>query len=110
MNKVDVRWNFYPTRKYNRELLKLFRMANAEKVAIPMTTNEYLDKDEKGKKVSAKLYKGMIEYLPYLTTSKPNILFNVYMCTHFKACLKESHLTTLKKILKYLTHIQQLRL
>ena len=44
----------------------------------------------------------MIGYLLYLTTSHPDIMFSVCLCARFQANPKESHLITVKRIMKYL--------
>ncbi|XP_070046337.1 uncharacterized protein [Nicotiana tomentosiformis] len=49
-----------------------------------------------------KLYRGMIGSLLYLTASRPDIVFNVGLCARFQANPKESHLTAVKRILRYL--------
>ena len=51
-----------------------------------------------GKKVEATLFKGIITSLLYLTTSRPDIMFSVCMCTHFQSNPKKSHLIVVKKI------------
>ena len=38
-----------------------------------------------------KLYQGMIIFF-YLTTSRPDIMYNVCLYVRFQACPKESHL------------------
>jgi len=48
------------------------------------------------------MFRGMICYLLYLTTSRPDIMQYVCVCAHFQANPKESHLTVVKRILKYL--------
>ncbi|XP_070025509.1 secreted RxLR effector protein 161-like [Nicotiana sylvestris] len=52
--------------------------------------------------VGKKLYRGMIGYLLYLTTSRPDIVCSVGLCARFQANPKESHLTNVKSILRYL--------
>ena len=69
-----------------------------------------LDKDEKGKDVYQKLYRGMIESLFYLTASRPDVMFCVCLCARFQACPKESHLIALKRIFRYLFGTQNLGL
>ena len=96
--------------KYTRELLKKFGMSNAKEVATCMASSTYLEKDKKGKDVSAKLYRSMIGSQLYLTAFRPDILFSVCKCAHFQLCSKESHLTTVKRILKYLAHSHKLGL
>ncbi|XP_050877325.1 secreted RxLR effector protein 161-like [Lathyrus oleraceus] len=43
----------------------------------------------------------MIGSLLYLTASRPDILINVCRCARFQSDLRESHLTTVKRILRY---------
>jgi hypothetical protein len=42
----------------------------------------------------------MIGSLLYLTVSRPDIAFNVGFCARFQANLEESHLTTVKRIIR----------
>ena len=44
----------------------------------------------------------MIGSLLYLTASRPDIMYSVCLCARFQSCLKESHLSVVKRILKYL--------
>ena len=44
----------------------------------------------------------MIGSLLYLSTSRPNIMFSVCMCARFQANPKESHLSAVKRIMRYL--------
>src|SRR3954465_3905039 len=44
----------------------------------------------------------MIRSLLYLIASKPNILFSVCLCARFQSDPRESHLTPVKRILRYL--------
>ena len=44
----------------------------------------------------------MIGSLLYLTTSRSDIMYSVYFCARFQSCPKESHLSAIKRILKYL--------
>ena len=61
-----------------------------------------LDPNEGGKKVEVTLFRKMIGSLLYLTTDKLNIMFSVCMCACFQFNPKKSHLTTIKRILRYL--------
>src|SRR3954462_5158643 len=61
-----------------------------------------LGKDEVSKKVDQKIYRGMIGSLLYPTASRPNILFSVCLCARFKSDPRETHLTAVKRILRYL--------
>ncbi|XP_014506343.1 uncharacterized protein LOC106766099 [Vigna radiata var. radiata] len=85
-------------------------MLDSKEAATPMATNCYLDLDEEGKAVDKKMYRGMIGSLLYLTTSRPDILHGVCLCARFQSLAKESHLTTVKRILKYLKGTKNLGL
>ena len=61
-----------------------------------------LGKDEAGKPVDNTIYRGMIGSLLYLTASRPDIMYSVCLCARFQANLKESHLTAVKRIFRYL--------
>ena len=65
-------------------------------------TSTYLDLDEKGKSVDELRYRGMIGLLLYLTASRPDIMLSVCLCARYMANPKESHLTAVKRIIKYL--------
>ena len=67
-----------------------------------MSTATNLDSDPKGKMVNKKTYQGMIGSLLYLTATRPDIQFSVYLCAKFQACPKESHFATIKRIFRYL--------
>ncbi|XP_070021848.1 secreted RxLR effector protein 161-like [Nicotiana sylvestris] len=73
-----------------------------KQIDIPTATTTKLDIDEPGSSVDQKLYRGMIGSLLYLTASRPNIVFSVGLCAKFQANPKESHLTGVKRILRYL--------
>jgi hypothetical protein len=66
--------------KYVKDLLKRFGLENAKAIGTPMSPSTKLDKDEKGKSVDVKLYRGMIGSLLYLIASRPNIMFSVCLC------------------------------
>ncbi|WVZ98520.1 hypothetical protein U9M48_043950 [Paspalum notatum var. saurae] len=90
--------------KYTRDLLKKFKMDNYKPIETPMSTNTKLDIDESCIKVDQTLYRSTIGSLLYLCASRPDIMFSVCMCARFQDDPKESHLTTVKRILRYLKH------
>ena len=92
--------------KYTRELLKMFKIDQAKTAKTPMSTIFKLEKDEEGKSVDSKMFKGIIGSLLYLTASRPDIQFSICLCTHFQVDLKESHLLALKRIFKYLWELK----
>ena len=77
-------------------------MENAKHMVTPMSTAFYLDKDETDQSVDIKQYRGMIGSLLYLSASRPNIMFSVCMCARYQENPKESHLSVIKRIMRYL--------
>ena len=96
--------------KYTRELLKKFGMDNAKEARTPMSSTLSLNHDTNSKSVDKKEYRGMIGSLLYLTASRPDIMFSVCLCARFQANPKESHLTAVKRILRYLKGTKDLGL
>ena len=96
--------------KYLKKLLKKYKLENAKQIAAPMSTITNLDSDLEGKMVDQKTYWGMIRSLLYLTTTRPDIKFSVYLCARFQACPKESHFTAVKRFFRYLVGNQDIRL
>ena len=88
--------------KYKRDLLKKFNLEEVKAKSTPMGTSIKLDMDEKSKPIDQTKYRSMIGYLLYLTASRPNIMYSVYLCARFQACPKESHLNAVKIIFWYL--------
>ncbi|XP_058092446.1 secreted RxLR effector protein 161-like [Magnolia sinica] len=66
-----------------------------------MGTTLKLSKDINGKSVDQYLYHNMIGSLLYLTVSRPDISFSVGACARFQADLKESHLSVVKRIIRF---------
>ncbi|RVW83985.1 Retrovirus-related Pol polyprotein from transposon RE1 [Vitis vinifera] len=88
--------------KYIRDLLKRFNIEETKTMKTPMSSSIKLDKDEKGKSVNSTMYRGMIGSLLYLTASRLDIMYSVCLCARFQSCPKESHLSVIKQILRYL--------
>jgi len=88
--------------KYTREFIKKFGHEDAKLSKTPMATTIKLDKDEQVINVDIKLYRSMISSLLYLTASRPDIIFSVFLCARFQSCPKESHLIAAKCIIRYL--------
>jgi hypothetical protein len=72
---------FISQEKYTKDLLKRFKMDDCKPIKTPMPTNGHLDLDEGGKPVDQTLYRSMIGSLLYLTASRPDIMFSVYVCS-----------------------------
>ncbi|GJR97137.1 uncharacterized mitochondrial protein-like protein [Tanacetum coccineum] len=52
----------------------------------------------------------MIGSLAYLTASRPDIMFDVYVCARFQVTPKALHLNAVKRIFRYLKHQPKLGL
>ncbi|XP_050889639.1 uncharacterized mitochondrial protein AtMg00240-like [Lathyrus oleraceus] len=88
--------------KYCKHLLKRFGMVDAKSIETPMAMNGNLERNKNGNDVEVKKYRGMIGYLLYLTTSRPDIMFSVYMYAQYQSAPKEYHLKVVKCIFRYL--------
>nr|KYP31691.1 Retrovirus-related Pol polyprotein from transposon TNT 1-94 [Cajanus cajan] len=93
---------FISQSKYCNELLKKFGIEGCKEVATPISSTCNLDLDEKGIVVENSKYRVIIGSLLYLTASRPDIMFVVCLCARFQANPKESHMKSVKRILKYL--------
>nr|AEJ07943.1 Ji4 putative pol protein [Zea diploperennis] len=95
---------FISQTKYTQDILTKFGMKDAKPIKTPMGTNGHLDLDTGGKSVDQKVYRSMIGSLLYLCASRPDIMLYVCMCARFQSDPKESHLTAVKRILRYLAY------
>lgn len=66
-----------------------------------MSTSVKISVDLSSKSVDSTLYIRMSSSLLYLIASIPDIAFNLGVCAYFQANPKESHLTTVKHIIRY---------
>ena len=88
--------------KYIQDLLKKYKLAEVSPMRTPMATGLKLHKDLSGVSVECKLYRGMIGSLLYLTASRPDIMFATCICARYQSDPKESHMSAVKRILRYL--------
>ncbi|GJW67030.1 retrovirus-related pol polyprotein from transposon TNT 1-94 [Tanacetum coccineum] len=88
--------------QYTRNLLKKYEISNCFLVKTPMVPLNNLGPNLAGKPVNKTSYRGMIKSLMYLTVTRPDIRFSIVLCARYQSNPKESHLTTVKRILKYL--------
>ncbi|GJR29213.1 hypothetical protein Tco_1105445 [Tanacetum coccineum] len=74
----------------------------------PMSSDTKLTKDEECESVDSTKYRGMIGSLLYLTASRLDIMFSVWLCARFQEAPKTSHLEAVKRIFLYIkgtTHL-----
>jgi hypothetical protein len=92
---------FISQAKYAKDLVKRFGLDGKSHARTPTSTNVKISADLTSKQIDPTLYRSMIGSLLYLTTSQPDIAFSVEVCARFQANPKESHLTAIKCIIKY---------
>ena len=83
-------------------------MEELKPYGMPMSSTCKLDKDEKEKKVDQKLYRGMIGSILYLTASRPDIMYSTCICARFQSDPRESYLSAVKRIIRYLKGTQNI--
>ena len=93
---------FISQEKYARNLVKKFGLNSKKHAFTPMSSSTKLSLDSSEVKVSPTLYRSIIGSLLYLTTSRPNVAFSVGVCARYQAAPKESHLTAMRRIIRYI--------
>nr|GEW63406.1 retrovirus-related Pol polyprotein from transposon TNT 1-94 [Tanacetum cinerariifolium] len=88
--------------KYILDILKRFGMENCDTVPTPMVEQAKLKLDLVGKPVDHTDYQSMIGLLMYVTSSRPNIMFATCMCARYQANPNEQHVSSVKRIFRYL--------
>ncbi|GJT06951.1 putative ribonuclease H-like domain-containing protein [Tanacetum coccineum] len=87
--------------KYVADILKKFDFWSIRTATTPIEANKPLVQDEDGEDVDVHVYRSMIGFLMYLTTSRPNIMFAICACARFQVTPKASHLNAVKRIFSY---------
>jgi isopentenyldiphosphate isomerase len=80
--------------KYTNDLMKKFNMDELKPVSTLMSMTTSLNLDENSKAVDQREYKSMIDSLLYLTVTRSDIQFDVYLCARFQTSPRSSHRTT----------------
>ena len=83
-------------------IVKKFGLDSKKHASTPMSSSTKLNVDSSGVEVSPTLYRSIIGSLLYLTASRPDIAFSVGVCARYQANRKESHLTVVKRIIRYI--------
>ena len=94
---------FLSQSKYAKELMKKFGLHSTMYFSTPMSTTTKLYKDSFKRDVEQKFYGSIIGSLLYLTASRPNISFCMGACVKYQVNPKESHLTSIKRIIQYIS-------
>nr|GEX31641.1 uncharacterized mitochondrial protein AtMg00810-like [Tanacetum cinerariifolium] len=77
-------------------------MLSSDSVDTPLVEKSKLDEDLQGKPIDATLYCGMIGSLMYLTFTRPDLTYVVYLCARYQAKPTKKHLNTVKLVVRYL--------
>ncbi|GJY42272.1 retrovirus-related pol polyprotein from transposon TNT 1-94 [Tanacetum coccineum] len=88
--------------KYALESLKKYGMETCDPLDTLMVEKSKLGIDPQGKAVDPTHYRGMIGTLMYLTSSRPDLIFDVCMCALYQTKPTEKHLHAVKRIFRYL--------
>nr|GEZ23742.1 retrovirus-related Pol polyprotein from transposon TNT 1-94 [Tanacetum cinerariifolium] len=88
--------------KFALEILKKFGMDSCDSVDTPMVERLKLDEDPLGIPVNQTRFCCMVGSLMYLTASRPDLVFVVYMCARYQAKPTKKHLEALKRVFRYL--------
>ncbi|GJT16878.1 retrovirus-related pol polyprotein from transposon TNT 1-94 [Tanacetum coccineum] len=84
--------------KYASEIIQKYGLLTSDSVDTPMVEKNKLDEDLQRTPVDAILYRGMIGSLMYLTSSRPDLIYVVYLCARYLAKPTEKHLNAVKRI------------
>nr|GFA82199.1 retrovirus-related Pol polyprotein from transposon TNT 1-94 [Tanacetum cinerariifolium] len=88
--------------KYILDILKRFGMENCDTVPTPTVKQAKLKLDLVGKPVDHTDYHSMIGSLMYVSLSRPDIMFATCMCARYHANPNEHHVSSVKRIFRYL--------
>ncbi|GJT13066.1 retrovirus-related pol polyprotein from transposon TNT 1-94 [Tanacetum coccineum] len=70
--------------KYASEIVKKYGLFTTDYVDTSLVEKRKLDEDLYGKQVDATLYRDMIGSLMYLTSSRPDLIYVVYLCARYQ--------------------------
>ncbi|GJR34167.1 retrovirus-related pol polyprotein from transposon TNT 1-94 [Tanacetum coccineum] len=83
---------------YDKTYAPVASLEDSKPMKTPMSSDTKLTKDEECESVNSTKYRGMIGSLLYLTASRPDIMFSVWLCARFQEDLKTSYLEVVKRI------------
>ncbi|GJR01109.1 retrovirus-related pol polyprotein from transposon TNT 1-94 [Tanacetum coccineum] len=92
---------FISQSQYTLKLLKKHGMDGCDSISTPMAIAR-LDADLQGTPIDQTKYHSMIEWLMYLTSSRPDITFPTFISARYQARPTIKHLKEIKRIFRYL--------
>nr|GEX57571.1 hypothetical protein [Tanacetum cinerariifolium] len=82
------------------EDISTFNFSKVKNASTPMETQKPLLKDKAGDEVDVHMYRSMIGSLMYLTSSRPDIMFEMCACARYQVNPTVSHLYVVNKIFR----------
>ena len=92
---------FISQSKYVNNLVNKFVLEFASSVRTPISPNVKLTIDLLGRSVDSTLYRSMLSSLLYFIASRLDVSYSVGVCARYQTNPKESHVTVVKRIIKY---------
>ena len=77
-------------------------MEDSKHVGTPMVIGCKLSKDDESLEADHTMFRSMIGSLLYVITTRPDVMQVVGLVARFQSAPKETHVTSVKRILKYL--------
>ena len=83
-------------------MLRKFKMGDSKPFSTPMVTGCKLRKDEESLEVDHTMYRSLIGSFLYVIATRPNVRQSVGLVAIFQSTPKETHVETVKIILRHL--------
>ena len=77
-------------------------MEDSKPIGTPMVTGCKLSKDDESLEVDNTMFRSMIGSLLYVTATRPDVMQVAGLVARFQSAPKETHVTAVKRIFKYL--------
>nr|GEV10245.1 hypothetical protein [Tanacetum cinerariifolium] len=88
--------------KYAYEIIKKYGLLTSDFVDTSMVEKNKLDEDLQGTPVDDTLYHGMMRSLMYLTSSRPDLIYAICLCTQYQEKPTKKHLHAVKRMIRFL--------
>ena len=82
--------------------MKKFKMEECKSMTTPINLKKKLCKEDGANKVDEAIYRSLIGYLMYLTTTRPDIMHVVSLLSRFMHCASEVHFKAANRVVRYI--------
>ena len=89
-------------KRFTVKLLNKFVMGNCNSVSTPMVLGQKLTGEDESPKADGRTYRSLLGSLLYLTTTCPDIVFDVNYISRFMQKSSQLHFAATKRVLRYL--------